>query len=235
VSHSTATGVREVDLSDVRPSGARVPQRNWSSRQVEIFDQLQELFLEEGFRHLTIADLVDRLHCSRRTLYSLAPSREELALIVIDRLLNRMGAEARMRAEACDDPGDAIAAYLDTGVTTLRRAQPAFTEDLESYVPTKHLYDRHLTNALDTLGKLVEDGIAKGTFRSYHPPLVAEILDAAVDRIRRPEVLARAGVSMSQALAELSELIRRGLVREPDRGAGRGAKRFSRSRPPVRR
>jgi AcrR family transcriptional regulator len=210
------TGLGEMDLSDVRPSAGRVSQRHWSARQVEIFDQLQDLFLAEGFRQLTIADLVERLHCSRRTLYSLAPSREELVLIVIDRLLNRIGVDAAARAAACDDPGDAIEAYLSAGVTTLRRAQQAFTEDLESYVPTKHLYDRHLTTALGELGKLVEDGIAKGTFRTYHPPLVAEILDAAVDRIRRPEVLARAGVSMSQALAELSELIRRGLVRQPE-------------------
>jgi AcrR family transcriptional regulator len=223
----TLTSMTEIDIADVRLASGPSGQRSWSARQVEIFDQLQDLFLDEGFRHLTIADLVDRLHCSRRTLYSLAPSREELVLIVIDRLLTRMSYDARARAEACAHPGDAIAAYLDTGVTTLRRAQPAFTEDLESYLPTKHLYDRHLGVALDTLGKLVEDGIARGTFRSYHPPLVAEILDASVDRIRRPEVLARAGVSMSQALAELSELIRRGLVKDPD---GKGSKSAVRPR-----
>lgn len=206
-------------------------QRRWSARQQEIFDTLQEIFLAEGFRHLTISDLVDLLHCSRRTLYTLAPSREELVLIVIDRLLSRMGVEANARAAACDDPGEAIEAYLGTGVTTLRRAKPAFTLDLESYGPTKHLYDRHLQVALDVLGRLVEDGISKGTFRRFHAPLVAEILDAAVERIRRPEVLERTGVSMSQALAELSELVRQGLVRKPALKVATGtAKRSPRKR-----
>src|SRR5947209_20566514 len=101
--------------------------RGWSDRQLEILDVLQALFLAEGFRHLTIADLVDRLHCSRRTLYSLAPSKEELVLVVIGRLLNDMGLEARAQAAAHDDPGDAIAAYLQTAITTFRDAQPAFT------------------------------------------------------------------------------------------------------------
>ncbi len=188
-------------------------QRTWSSRRHEIFSALQEVFLAEGFRHLTIADLVDRLHCSRRTLYNLAPSREELVLIVIDHLLNEMGIEAIARANACDDPGDAIEAYLGTGVATLRRADPAFIEDLETYGPTKHLFDRHLQLALAMLGKLVEDGMATGAFRPLTAPLIAEILDAAVERINRPEVLQRSGVSLSQATSELSELIRHGLVK----------------------
>jgi hypothetical protein len=33
-----------------------------------------------------------------------------------------------------------------------------------------------------------------------------------VDRIRRPDVLARAGTTWSQAIAEFSELIRNGLL-----------------------
>src|SRR3954451_4534442 len=103
----------------------------FTPRQVEILDTLQALFLAEGFRHLTIGDLVDRLRCSRRTLYSLAPSKEELVLVVIGRLLNEMGIEARARAMAFDDPGDAIAAYLQTAITTFEPATTAFTEDLE--------------------------------------------------------------------------------------------------------
>jgi AcrR family transcriptional regulator len=214
---------------DDRTSSARVDRtagsyRHWSPRQKEICDQLEEIFLMEGFRHLTIADLVERLHCSRRTLYSLAPSREELVLAVLGRMMNHMGVEARARADACDDPGLAIAAYLDTGVRVWRRSSREFHEDLESYLPTKHLYDRHLQIALEVLGNLVERGIRQGTFRPLHPRLVAEILDAAVDRIRQPEVLRRAGVSRGEAIAELSHLFRRGLVADsPPSGTRRRA------------
>jgi AcrR family transcriptional regulator len=200
-----------------RPAGAR----RRSPRQREILADLEALFLNEGFRHLTIADLADRLRCSRRTLYSLAPSREELVLVVIDRLLNRMGVEARARAAAHNDPGDAIAAYLDTGVSTLARARPAFIEDLETYLPTKHLYDRHLAIAMAVLRARLEDGIAKGVFRGFHAALVAEILDAAVDRIRRPEILDRTGVSSSQAVKELSDLLRHGLLQSVPGGGTR--------------
>jgi AcrR family transcriptional regulator len=199
----------------VRGEVDRATTGAWSRRQVEILNALESVFLAEGFRHLTVADLVERLRCSRRTLYSLAPSREELVLVVIDRLLTNMGIEARWAADQHDDPGDAIATYLGTAVTTLRFAQPAFTEDLEAYLPTKHLYDRHLAIALRVLGRLVQEGADAGLFHELHPPLVAEILDAAVERIRRPEVLARAGISSSEAIDELSSLIRVGLQLRP--------------------
>jgi AcrR family transcriptional regulator len=218
-----ASDVQRRDFSGpARIDGTAPPTRHWSPRQKEICDQLEEIFLREGFRHLTIADLVDRLHCSRRTLYSLAPSREELVLAVLGRMMNHMGVEARARADACVDPGDAIAAYLDTGVRVWRRSSRAFHEDLESYLPTKHLYDRHLQIALEVLGNLVERGVRQGSFRDLHPRLVAEILDASVDRIRQPDVLARAGVSRSEAIAELSRLFREGLISDARRpGNGR--------------
>jgi AcrR family transcriptional regulator len=199
--------------------------RGYTERQSQLLDALAVVFLEEGFTHLTIGDMVARLRCSRRTIYSVAPSREELILIVIDRLLNRMGVEASAVAASHDDPGDAIEAYLGTGVTTLSRATPAFNEDIESYLPTRHLYDRHLNVALKVLGDLVDAGIGKGVFRPMHPPLMAEILASAVECIRTPAVLIRAGVSHSEALADLSMLIRHGLVLSPERTSQKSSRR----------
>jgi AcrR family transcriptional regulator len=201
----------------------------WSARQNEIFDELQAIFLAEGFRRLTIADLVERLHCSRRTLYSLAPSREELVLIVVDRMFRHMGIEARARLDAHHDPAEALDEYIKTFTTTLRGANRAFTEDLETYVPTRHVYDRHVRIALDILRTVIERGVQEGRFAPFSPAVVVEILDAGVERLRRPEVLVRTGLSMSDAVAELSELIRHGLVvqegaavRRDQRRTGRG-------------
>lgn len=221
------TGPNHSDFADAPPARAG-GSRRWSSRQAQILDALEELLLREGFRHLTIAEMVEHLHCSRRTLYSLAPSREELILVVVDRLFTHMGAAARARVAACEDPGDAVAAYMETSVTRLAGAHPVFFDDLESYLPTKQLYDRHLHYALGVLGGLIEDGMRKGSFRQLYPPIVAEILDAAVERIRNPEVLTRAGASWSQALATLSELVRHGLLHVEEEPAGASETRLRR-------
>jgi AcrR family transcriptional regulator len=197
---------------DHRPETRYEVRPRWSPRQSEIFDQLQTIFLAEGFRHLTIADFVERLHCSRRTLYSLAPSREELVLAVVDRLFRHMGIEARARLEAHTDPAEALDEYIKTFTTTLQGASRAFTEDIDAYVPTRHVYDRHVRIAMDLCRHVIERGVAEGRFAPFSPAIFVEVLDAGVERLRRPEVLLRTGKSMSEGVAELSELLRHGLV-----------------------
>ena len=207
--------ISESHLMGRRPGGRKA----WSARQQDILDALEKLFLAEGFQHLTVADMVEHLRCSRRTLYSLAPSREELVFVVIDRFLTNMGSAAQAKVDACANPADAVAAYMGTSITQLASAHPVFFDDLESYLPTKHLYDRHVHYALGVLGGLIDEGMQRGMFRHLDAAVIAEIVDAAVERIRRPDVLARAGVSWSQALTNLSELLRYGLL-HPDPPAG---------------
>jgi AcrR family transcriptional regulator len=199
-------------VSAPRESG----RRGYTGRQHELLDALESVFLEEGFSHLTIGELVARMRCSRRTIYSLAPSREELILIVVDRLLTRLGVEASAAAKAQSDPWQAIEAYLERAVTTLVRATPAFNEDVESYLPTRHLYASHLNVALKVLSDLVASGVASGFFREVHPRLMAEILVYAAERIRRPDVLERSGISGQEALREFGTFMRNGLLAAPE-------------------
>src|SRR5688572_58767 len=63
--------------------------RAHTSRHEELLDGLEELLIAEGFRTLTLADLSDRLHCSRRTLYELAPTKDDLVALVVSRFLDR--------------------------------------------------------------------------------------------------------------------------------------------------
>ncbi|HWE55303.1 MAG TPA: TetR/AcrR family transcriptional regulator [Acidimicrobiales bacterium] len=186
--------------------------RGHTDRQSELLDALEEVFFQEGFTHLTIGEMVSRLRCSRRTIYSLAPSREELILIVVDRLLHRIGREAHAAAAACGDPSEAIEAYLARSVTTLARATPAFNSDVDSYLPTRQLYDRHLGVALRELAGFVRDGVENGIFRPLNADVIAEVLAGVAERIRRPEVLGRVGVTHDEALALLGDLMRRGML-----------------------
>jgi AcrR family transcriptional regulator len=55
-----------------------------------LLDELERLFVAEGFAHLSVADLAARLRVSRSTLYRLATGKQELAELVISRMLDRM-------------------------------------------------------------------------------------------------------------------------------------------------
>ena len=64
-------------------------ERRLTTRQAQLLDQLEELFLAEGFAGFTLEDLAVRLHCSKTTLYALAGSKEQLAVRVVRHFFRR--------------------------------------------------------------------------------------------------------------------------------------------------
>ena len=93
------------------PVMTQATERNLTDRQRDLLDQLGDLF-DRGFAHLTMADIAAHLNCSLRTLYSLAPSRDELVLTVVDRNLWKVGRSAMGAVEADMAPLEAITTYL---------------------------------------------------------------------------------------------------------------------------
>ncbi|MFD6073446.1 TetR/AcrR family transcriptional regulator, partial [Amycolatopsis lurida] len=51
-------------------------RRQPTARQRALLSELEAVFLAEGFSQFTLDDLAARLHCSKSTLYALAPSKE---------------------------------------------------------------------------------------------------------------------------------------------------------------
>ena len=52
-----------------------------TDRQADLRARLVDLVVAEGFRHLTVDQVAARLNCSKRSLYALAASKEQLAVL----------------------------------------------------------------------------------------------------------------------------------------------------------
>src|SRR3954465_2809359 len=98
-------------------------------RQRQILDELGALF-RDGFAELTMAELAAQLNCSLRTLYGLAPSRDELVLTVVDLHLWRVGREAMAAINDDMAPLDAVRAYLSAATVAVSRTNAAYARDL---------------------------------------------------------------------------------------------------------
>ncbi len=207
-------------MEQERPSLRSLPRG--SKRRGQILDQLEAIFLEGGFRTLTVGSLAGRLRCSRSTLYALAPTKEELFLRVQDRILRRIGREARDRAYSCQDAGDRVEAFLEGTISSLRPIGTTFLDDVFSYTPARQLFDQHQRGAMRTLRELIEAGIEAGAFKGIHPAVAAAALDAAVGRIRDPQFLRETGLTPSEAFDQVSQLLRHGLVRQAAAEGRRG-------------
>ena len=201
------SGGTDDDMPKARPERTGLV----SERQRDLVEALEQLFLEEGFRDVTVDELATRLKCSKRTLYELAPSKQELFLFIVERWLDRIRHLGWAGALEHDDPEKRIIAYLDPGVTQSRAASRRFLEDMRSYRPALALLEAHQRERTGVLRDIVEDGMRRGRFRRLHAALVAEVFLAAVSRLNEPDFLENAGISFSDGFSELYELFLNGL------------------------
>src|SRR3954447_22457354 len=132
------------DTGPAPSAGARLPRR-----QAELLDQLEELFLGEGFARFTLDDLALRLRCSKSMLYALAGSKEQLAQRVIKHFFRK----ATDAVEACtvtvQDPALRVTAYLTAVAGALAPAGRAFHRDLDSFGTGREIYERNTALAAD--------------------------------------------------------------------------------------
>ncbi|MDN5934130.1 MAG: TetR/AcrR family transcriptional regulator, partial [Pseudonocardia sp.] len=105
------------------------------ARRTELFDELVALLLAEGFAHLTLDDLAARLRCSKRTLYALAGSKEQLVRAAVVHFFR--GATERVEAAvaAAADPSAQVGAYLSAVAQEPAPASAAFFDDVAAFPP----------------------------------------------------------------------------------------------------
>lgn len=183
-----------------------------AARRAELFDQLGALLLEEGFAHLTLDDLAARLHCSKRTLYGLADSKDQLVRAVVvhffrratDRVEQALAAEAR--------PPERLAAYLRAVAGELSPASSAFFEDVAGFPPAAEVYAHNTRAAARRVEELIADGVAAGAFGEVHVAFAADLIATAMTRIQRRRVAAATGLGDAAAYEHLAALLLRGLL-----------------------
>ncbi len=100
---------------------------------------------------------------------------------------------------------------MSASVDRYRDLSAEFNSDMLKYSPTRQIADRHQELAMQALQDIIEAGAKAGAIRVAQSKLLAEILDASLQRIRDPEVLAKSGVSRSDAMRAFIDLLDRGL------------------------
>lgn len=183
----------------------------------EFSRQLAELIAAQGISSLTVGEIAAQLHCSRRRLYAIAATKEELLLCVARRIFEEVTRQGHEAAKREKDAAKAIAAYLEVGAATSAQASVAFLNDLQATSEGRTLFDDFQSTRTDGLKYLVDKGVESGVFAEHNSHLVAEALLGASRQIRRPQFLAQTGMTLEQAFRELIALMLEGLRSRPMR------------------
>lgn len=198
--------VRLADADALAPGRQR-----FSPRQEEILQTVEEVFLREGIGAVRMGELANEAGCSRSTLYEIAPSKEALLLLVVDRMMQRIsrrGAEAIAQA---DTHVDRIRAMLVSGALDFAALGPRFMEAVRSHPPARMLFDRWVAVCRDALDAMIDDAARAHEIRPVTGPVVAEVMFASVLRLTDPEFTRATKIGSADALREMVDVLLDGL------------------------
>lgn len=190
---------------------SRSRERALTERQRQILDELGRVVFEEGFAHLTMAELAARLNCSLRTLYALAPSRDELVLVVVDRNLWRIGRAAHEVLDADLPPLDKVRAYLQAATVAVSSTTEAFARDLAAVPAAQRLSDGHNDYIVAVTRSLLDQAAAQGDIADVDTAALARVMAGLGRDFSRPEVIPTLRTSPKEAADAVVDIILRGL------------------------
>jgi AcrR family transcriptional regulator len=182
-------------------------ERRLTNRQMLLRDQLVDLVLAQGFSHLTVNQFAAQLNCSKRTLYALASSKEQLSVLAVRHFFKRAAEQVESALARTRAPAKRVTRYLEAVAEALRPASRAFRDDIAHFRPATEIYEQNTLAAAQRVRELIDEGTRAGAFRRVHAAFVGEVVTASMRRITSGEVARATGLSDAEAYSELAELV----------------------------
>lgn len=177
------------------------------ARREELLDQIEKIILTEGFSELRMGDLAKRLHCSRTTLYQLAPSKDDLVVLVFSRLSERTLDRCSLAADACDSASEKIRAFFDLAHAAESETTDVFWRDALEWQPIVEYRAAAYRKGLERVRSYIEEGIEAGVFRKVNAEFIAYLGWVGSLAVRDREFLRETDLTPRDAMNQLGDFI----------------------------
>ena len=128
-------------------------QEIFTKRHYEIVEDLEKM-LEKGVPDLTMSQIASNLKISLRTLYEIAPSKDELIIMITDSILRKHGKHALESISDIKSPLKKLEKYLFTVNQVVGPKFNTFFKDIEKIKGLEEIVDYHanfITNLTEEL------------------------------------------------------------------------------------
>lgn len=192
-------------------------ERQLTSRQRELLDELEARVTEEGMTERTMAEVAAHMNCSLRTLYGIASSKDELLRVVVDRRLRRVGREALDSLDASMSPLEMLRTYLAATNEAVQPTRVTLGRALQGVAGAGHMFGGHGDYVVAMTQHLLEQAIAVGEIEPLDTGALAHVLGALGTEFSKSEVAeVMPGLPKVNADA-VADIILRGLPRRAKR------------------
>ena len=144
-------------------------------RHLEVMDELESM-LDKGKSFSTMSDLAKQLKISLRTLYEIAPSKEELIVTTVDRVLKKHGKIAIDAMNAHSSPIKKLESFLTVANQAVGPRFERFTLSLSSLNSSKAMVDYHEQYITDLIKNLLDEARIKNEIKEIDTQATALLL-----------------------------------------------------------
>ena len=137
----------------------------YTKRQIEIMDAL-EAMLQKGVPDLTMSEFAKKLKISLRTLYEIAPSKDELILMTMNNILVKLGKLAIDSVANINSPIKKLEKYLFTVNQAVGPKFDTFVKDIENIKGSQKMADYHENFIKNYTKNLLKESILKKEIKS---------------------------------------------------------------------
>ena len=113
-----------------------------TKKHEQVIDAL-ELMLEQGIPDHTMSELASNLKVSLRTLYEIAPSKDHLIRMTIDRILRKLGKDALDAVANIESPIEKLGKYLEHANQAVGPKFKVYLQSLGNNNISKEMIDFH--------------------------------------------------------------------------------------------
>ena len=135
-----------------------------------------EILLEAGVPELTMSEIAKKLKISLRTLYEIAPSKDQLILMTMDNILRKLGKHALDSVSSNDSPIKKLEEYLFIVNQAVGPKFDSFLKGIEKINGSKKMGDYHEEFISKYTQKLLEEAIKRKEIKKIDTKAFAILL-----------------------------------------------------------
>ena len=209
----------------IRRKPGRPPSEEIRNRRCEeILEAAAKLFAEHGYTDAATQALADMLHVGKGTLYRYFPTKQELFLAAVDRLMHQLSQSINERIEGVADPFEqmlrAIEAYLEFSAKRPEFVELLIQERAQFKDRKKPTYFAHReANAVrwrEEFRKL----IAQGYVRDVPPERITEVIGDLLYGTMFCNQFAGRKVPPREQARDIMDIVLQGVCSDAERRAG---------------
>jgi TetR/AcrR family transcriptional regulator, fatty acid metabolism regulator protein len=199
-----------------KKTAARTAQSRADKRR-HILEAAVEVFANAGFHKSRVSDVARAANVADGTIYLYFKSKDEILLSIFEEAMAEMIEAVEEKLEPLEDPFEMLRTFTEFHMDRVeRRRSVAKVLQVElrlsntfmrQYKPTK------LKQYLDIVGRIVEDGQARGLMRSdVNPIIVRRALFGALDEIAMQWILTPAArYGLRESASQIADIFTSGL------------------------